>query len=189
MMMMILADCTPPLRVGVQSASIIITWLNVQSTNIENMVRLPPFPNQPPHQNSSYLQSFLVQLLKVLVFCFQPIKTDFLFTQLLSTNHKRLLIYSGAFNQSKTAFALVVVCVAKSTSYLQLAFFQLIFKHVYFYSGFFLGDFFRLLLQQYFCVLQKARLTSSLHFFQLIFEDNFVHECTVRLGRSSFRAV
>ena len=188
-MMMILAHCTPPLRGGVQQASIIITWLIVQSSKAANMVRLPPFPNQPPHQNSSYLQSFLVQLLKVLVFCFQPIKTDFLFTQLLSTNHKRLLIYSGAFNQSKTAFALVVVCVAKSTSYLQLAFFQLIFKHVYFYSGFFLGDFFRLLLQQYFCVLQKARLTSKLHFFQLIFNDKFLQNGTIRLGKSSFTVV
>ena len=46
---------TPSCLGGVQSSSIIILWLKVQGNNTTNMVRLPPFPNQPPHQKSSYL--------------------------------------------------------------------------------------------------------------------------------------
>ena len=45
------------------------------------------------------------------------------------------------------------------------------------------------LLEHTFCVLSKTRLTSRLQLFQLIFEDTFVRECTVRLGKSWFRVV
>ena len=157
------------------------------------MVRLPPFPNQPPHQKPSYLQSFpsLAQ------------STCFLF----STNQNLSFIYLSAFNQSKsisyllsclrmfealmrsqtydfclTALKRIYVirflhsrglavtctaslyfwgyvcfwgtfshfwvtsgflCIAKSMSYPQLAFFQLIFQHVYFHRGLFFGGLFR----------------------------------------------
>ena len=39
------------------------------------------------------------------------------------------------------------VCCKKNTSYLWLAFFQLIFGHLYFFNGFFLGWYFKLLIQ------------------------------------------
>ena len=129
MMMMILDACTPPLRGGVQSSSIIILWLKMQGNNTKNMVRLPPFPNQPPHRISSYLQSFFSYLLKVLVFRFQPIKNDL-----------------ASFNQSQTTFYLLSCFASRFRCVLRLTTFG--FRAVML----FLGDFFKLLLQQYLCV-------------------------------------
>ena len=127
--MMILDACTPPLRGGVQSSSIIILWLKMQGNNTKNMVRLPPFPNQPPHRISSYLQSFFSYLLKVLVFRFQPIKNDL-----------------ASFNQSQTTFYLLSCFASRFRCVLRLTTFG--FRAVML----FLGDFFKLLLQQYLCV-------------------------------------
>ena len=77
-----------------------------------------------------------------------------------------------------------------------LHFFNWFFSSSIFYGGFccrgisvFCRGISLFLLEHTFCVLSKTRLTSRLQLFQLIFEDTFVRECTVRLGKSWFRVV
>ena len=97
-----------------------------------------------------------------------------------------LVVFLGCvcFGAPVLSFGPPVVSGAKSMSYLWLAFFQLIFGCVYFQRGLFLVDFFGLLLECDLCVLQKARLTPSLHFFQLIFRGKIVLSGFVWLGKS-----